>query len=54
MKLTRKSSLPESDRAEMRKLRTERPWLWSYAALAEFFGTTRWTAMNICKQKGEA
>lgn len=49
MNLTGKSNLPESDRVEMRKMREAKPWLWSYAALAEHFGTTRWTAMNICK-----
>ena len=51
MNLSGKSSLPESDRVEMRQMREERPWLWSYAALAEYFGCSRWTAMSICKQE---
>lgn len=49
MKLNGTSRLPESDRAEMRKMRDAKPWLWSYEALAQHFGTTRWTAMNVCK-----
>lgn len=49
MNLSGKSSLPESDRAEMRQMREEKPWLWSYQALAEHFGCSRWTAMSICK-----
>lgn len=51
MKLNRPSRLPESDRVEMRQMREAKPWLWSYAALAEHFGCSRWTAMNICKKE---
>ena len=46
---TKSVRLTESDRAELRKLRTDRPWLWSYGALAEHFGCSRWTATAICK-----
>lgn len=49
MKLNRPSNLPESDRVEMRQMRHSKPWLWSYAALAEHFGTSTTTAMRICK-----
>lgn len=50
MKLNGRSKLPATDRAEMRKLRDAKPWLWSFEALAQHFGTTKWTAMKICKQ----
>lgn len=47
----RKLKLPDADRAELRRMREEKQWLWSYAALAEHFGCSRWTAMNICKKE---
>lgn len=47
----RKLKLPDPDRAEMRQMREAKPWLWSYQALAEHFGTSRWTAMSICKKE---
>jgi hypothetical protein len=50
MKLNGNSCLPEPGREEMRQLREAKPWLWSYGSLAEHFGCSRWTAMNICKQ----
>lgn len=51
MKLNRHSRLPPEDRKELRQLREAKPWLWSYEALAQHFGTTRWTAMFICKKE---
>lgn len=47
---TKEMRLTESERAELRKLRNDRPWLWSYGALAEHFGCSRWTATAICKE----
>lgn len=47
----RKLKLPDPDRAEMRRMREAKPWLWSYAALGEQFGCSRWTAMSICKKE---
>ena len=51
MKLNHPSNIPPEDRKELRQLREAKPWLWSYEALAEHFGTTRWTAMNIVKNR---
>ena len=47
---TKAMRLTESDRSELRHLRESKPWLWSYGALAEHFGCSRWTATDICKE----
>ena len=42
-----KAKLPDADVREMRRLREERPWLWSYRALADEFGCGQSTARDI-------
>lgn len=42
-----RAKLSDSDVAEMRRLRHEKPWLWSYRALAEYFGCGQSTARDI-------
>lgn len=44
-----RAKLPDSDVAEMRRLREEKPWLWSYRSLAEYFGCGQSTARDIVK-----
>jgi|WetSurMetagenome_2_1015567.scaffolds.fasta_scaffold663116_2 hypothetical protein len=45
--MSERSRLSESDVADMRAKRSERPWLWSYRALAEWFGCGQSTARDI-------
>lgn len=42
-----RAKLTDADVKEMRQLRQTKPWLWSYRALAEYFGCGQSTARDI-------
>lgn len=46
-----RAKLSDSDVIEMRQMREAKPWLWSYTALAEYFGCGTSTVRDIVKQK---
>jgi hypothetical protein len=45
--MSERARLSDSEVADMRAKRSERPWLWSYRALAEWFGCGQSTVRDI-------